>query len=323
MTIELQKLPESEFMEYKEHLVSRFTVDSVANGDWTEDEAKTVAELQLQSILPEGVATPNHFIFSVFHQKLNMTVGNVWIQIQKKGTVRKGILFDLTIFDMFKNKGFDKQTLQVSEEWLKAKQVKSLELSVYSTNPSARNLYLDFGFTDFSYNMVKLLSSEKKEFTTNLIFEKMTEEEFRPFINAQIIDYAHENVEAGYWAEEESVEKSKKEIERLLPDGLKTKDHYIFSFVNQESKAHVGALWIYVAEKKKLKSAFIYYVEIFESYRGKGLSKQVSALLDQWCVDKGILKVGIHVFAKNTVARNIYKKIGYEDINYNMSKEFS
>lgn len=323
MSIELQKLTESEFKEYREHLVSRFTEDSVTNGDWTEEEAKNVAEMQLKSILPEGVATPNHFIFSVFHQKLNMAVGNVWIQIQNKGTVKKGILFDLTIFDMFKNKDFDKQTLQVSEEWLKTKQVKSLELHVYATNPSARKLYVDFGLTDFSFNMVKSLSSEKKEYTNKLILEKMTESEFKPFINAQIIDYAHENVEAGYWAEEESEEKSKKEIERLLPDGLETKDHYIFSVVDQESNEHVGALWVYVAEKKKLKSAFIYYIEIFENYRGKGLSKQTLALLDQWCVDKGILKIGLHVFAKNIIARNVYKKFGYKDINYNMGKEFS
>jgi len=322
MTIELQNLSELDFKEYHDQLIRRFTEDSVLNGDWTEDEAKNVAKMQLQSILPEGVKTPGHFFFAIFHQKLNMAVGNVWIQIQDKKSVKKGTLFDLMIVDMFKGKGFDKQTLQVVEEWLKSEQVKDLGLHVYTTNSSGRKLYVDFGFTDFSYNMVKLLSSEKKESNNKLILEKMTEEVFQPFIDAQILDYAHENVEAGYWEKEEAVEKSKEQIEQLLPEGTETKDHYIFSVADQESKENVGALWIYVTEKKKLKSAFIYYIEIFEKHRGKGLSKQTLGLLEEWCANKEISKIGLHVFAKNTVARNLYKKFGYEDVNYNMRKEF-
>lgn len=148
----------------------------------------------------------------------------------------------------------------------------------------------------------------------------MTQLEFDTLMEFQIKDYARENVEAGFWEESESLEKAKNEINKLLPNGLETKDHFLFSLMN-DTNENVGVIWANVQKKKNYNLVFIYYIEIFESHRGKGLSKQALKSLEDWCRSNEISKIGLHVFAKNTVARNLYKKFGFEDINYNMTKK--
>ena len=155
-----------------------------------------------------------------------------------------------------------------------------------------------------------------------LILQKMDENVFEKFINNQIKEYARENVEAGFWEESEALEKSKHEIDKLLPEGLETKDHLIFSMIEEDSNENIGSLWIQVRDHKKAKSVFIFYIEISENNRGKGLGKQALVTLENWCLPNRVSKIGLHVFAKNSVARNLYKKFGFVDTNYNMNKDF-
>ncbi len=49
----------------------------------------------------------------------------------------------------------------------------------------------------------------------------MTQAEFEAFLERTIPEYAADHVRAGNWTEEESLERSRKEFEDLLPQGLK------------------------------------------------------------------------------------------------------
>lgn len=150
----------------------------------------------------------------------------------------------------------------------------------------------------------------------------MTEPEFNKLMDFQVEDYARENVEAGFWDESEALEKSRAEINKLLPNGLDTKDHFLFSLMDNSTNENIGVIWTNIQKKKDFKLAFIYYIEIFANFRGKGLSKKSLTSLEDWCKLNDINKIGLHVFAKNTVARNLYTKFGFKDTNYNMTKEF-
>ena len=54
----------------------------------------------------------------------------------------------------------------------------------------------------------------------------MTQLEFDAFIEHLIPGYAADNVRAGYWSDDESIEKSRKQTESLLTQGLQTKDQF-------------------------------------------------------------------------------------------------
>ncbi len=153
---------ETDFKVYYDHLIQTYAEDNVIHGDWDENEAFDLAKFQMKALLPNGLNSSDHYLFSLFHEKLNMNIGQLWVQIQEIKTTKKAFIFDIEIFDVFRGKGFGTEAIKVLEEWLIASGVKSLGLHVYASNPVARELYLKSGFTDMSYNMVKTLNITPK-----------------------------------------------------------------------------------------------------------------------------------------------------------------
>jgi ribosomal protein S18 acetylase RimI-like enzyme len=147
----------------------------------------------------------------------------------------------------------------------------------------------------------------------------MTQSEFDVFLEHLIPDYAAENVRAGYWDESEALEKSRKETESLLPQGLQSENHYLFTLYDGDQA--VGRVWLKANVDRPVKSGFIFDVEIKEEFRGKGYGKQIMLLIEEEARELGLMSIGLHVFGYNTVAKNLYEGIGYEVTSLNMIKK--
>ena len=147
----------------------------------------------------------------------------------------------------------------------------------------------------------------------------MTQSEYEEYYEHLISGYAADNVRAGYWDESEALEKSRKETERLLPQGLQSKDHYLFSLYDGDQA--VGVIWLKANVDRPVKSGFIFDVEIKEEFRGKGYGKQIMLLIEEKARELGLKSIGLHVFAYNKVAKNLYESIGYETSSLNMIKK--
>ena len=147
----------------------------------------------------------------------------------------------------------------------------------------------------------------------------MTQPEFDLYLTHLIPDYAADNVRAGYWDESEALEKSRQQIESLLPQGLQTKNHYIYTLVDGDQA--VGMIWLNAQLDRAVKSGFIFDVMVDEKLRGKGYGKQLMSLIEEKARELGLKSIGLHVFAYNQVARNLYESIGYEISSLNMTKQ--
>jgi len=147
----------------------------------------------------------------------------------------------------------------------------------------------------------------------------MTQSEFEAFLEHLIPDYAADNVRAGYWSDEEALERSRKQTVSLLPDGLNTKDHFFYT-IYDDDKA-VGVIWMRAELDRPVKGGFIFDVEIKEEFRGKGYGKQAMLLIEEKARELGIKRMGLHVFAYNEVAKSLYESIGYEVSSMNMLKD--
>ncbi|ARI77349.1 GNAT family N-acetyltransferase [Halobacillus mangrovi] len=147
----------------------------------------------------------------------------------------------------------------------------------------------------------------------------MVKAEFDANIDAQIKDYADEKVKAGTWTEEEAFEKSNESFNNLLPEGLKTSDHYFLSIRNDER--NVGYFWYYFAkEANNQKEAFIYNFLIFDEHRGKGYGKKALEELEKHVKKEGIKKLTLHVFGHNKRAIHLYNKMKFDTTDLVMSK---
>jgi ribosomal protein S18 acetylase RimI-like enzyme len=145
----------------------------------------------------------------------------------------------------------------------------------------------------------------------------MTQLEFDAFLARSIPEYAAEHVRTGNWLESESLEKSRKEFEELLPQGLKSEDNFLYTLVDGDQT--VGMIWVKVKTHPS-RSGFIYDVFIEERFRGKGYGKRLMLLLEEKAREMELKSLALHVFGSNYVARKLYETIGYEITNVMMSK---
>jgi ribosomal protein S18 acetylase RimI-like enzyme len=146
----------------------------------------------------------------------------------------------------------------------------------------------------------------------------MTQPEFEKFLDHSIPDYAAENVKAGYWSQEESLEKSREQFNQLLPQGLQSENHHLFSVYEED--ASIGFIWLRANINRPTKDGFIFQLWLDEKVRGKGYGKQAMLLLEEKARELGLRSIGLHVFASNSVARGLYEKLGYEVSSLNMTK---
>ena len=146
----------------------------------------------------------------------------------------------------------------------------------------------------------------------------MREDEFADYVEVLISHYAKDNVAAGYWDPADAVEQSRKQTMELLPKGVNTPNHYIFTV--RDGERRVGVIWMRATLDTVIKSGFIFDITIAEDQRGKGYGKKAMLLVEEKARALGIRQIGLHVFAKNKVARNLYEGLGYETKSLNMTK---
>jgi ribosomal protein S18 acetylase RimI-like enzyme len=149
----------------------------------------------------------------------------------------------------------------------------------------------------------------------------MTQNEFKAFLERDIREYAAENVRAGYWSEAEALEKSRQAHDRLLPDGLKTKDQYLYTL--HEDKQAVGMIWMKANLDSPRPSGFIFDLFIEAPFRQKGYASQAMLELEEVARGLGLQQLGLHVFAHNQAATKLYEKLDYRVSSLNMIKKLS
>jgi len=147
----------------------------------------------------------------------------------------------------------------------------------------------------------------------------MTQPEFEAFLARAIPEYAENNVRAGYWSVSESLEKSREVYDRNLPQGIETENHFLYTV--HEGGDAVGMVWMRVDLKSPTKSGFIFELYVDEKFRGRGYGKQAMLLIEEKARELGLKSMGLHVFAVNAVARNLYESVGYEVSSLNMIKK--
>ncbi len=147
----------------------------------------------------------------------------------------------------------------------------------------------------------------------------MTEERFKELSERTTEDYAQAIARNFKRPIDETRLEAKDQSKRLLKDGLNTKGHLLFDVIDKETGNTVGGVWVNVDDAKK--TAFLYDIFVHEPFRGGGYGGRILALLQETLRGMNITSIGLHVFADNTVAINLYRKLGYQTASFNMHKE--
>lgn len=141
--------------------------------------------------------------------------------------------------------------------------------------------------------------------------------EFEHYMKSAVENYANELVKSGMHSKKDAMKESQKTFDYLLPDGIDTKDQFLYHIIN-ETDAIVGMIWYGIRPNHE---GFIYDFSILEPFRNQGLGTTTLELIEDEAKAKGLKKIGLHVFGHNVDAIRLYKRMGYDITSMNMSKE--
>ena len=148
----------------------------------------------------------------------------------------------------------------------------------------------------------------------------MDEEAFSKYLDWSVRNYAEEKVKAGNWPLKGSLERSRNEFNRLLKDGLRTENNYLYTAMDGDRD--VGILWIAIMKNDDTpnETIWIYDIKVNEDMRGKGYGYEIMNALEEKAKELKQSTISLHVFGHNTPAIELYKKCGYGITNIVMQK---
>jgi GNAT superfamily N-acetyltransferase len=146
----------------------------------------------------------------------------------------------------------------------------------------------------------------------------MRDEEYADWLPHMRDDYARSMMEEGGVPPESAREIAEAQTEQLFPGRRPSPDQLVF-VVEADGKA-VGELWLADREDVLQRCLFVYQVHIAEAHRGRGYGKAAMLLAEEEARRRGIDRIALNVFGRNTVARRLYQSLGYEENAVSMSK---
>jgi GNAT superfamily N-acetyltransferase len=146
----------------------------------------------------------------------------------------------------------------------------------------------------------------------------MRDDEFAAWLPELRDGYAQSMIEDGGFAPEGARKKAAADTESLFPGGRPSPEQFVF--VIEADGEPVGELWLAEREDMGQRCFFVYDIHLAEAHRGRGHGKAAMLFAEEEARRRGIDRVALNVFGRNTVARRLYQSLGYEENAVAMSK---
>ena len=145
----------------------------------------------------------------------------------------------------------------------------------------------------------------------------LTSEAWDAWRERSVRDYADGKVRAGTWAPEAALGLAADELAQLLPDGPATAGNELRSVVNADGQV-VGSVWVGPTRPGDTETCFVWDIHVDAAVRGRGYGR--AAMLEVAALAKrmGYSRIELHVFGDNTVARGLYRSLGYVETDVQM-----
>jgi ribosomal protein S18 acetylase RimI-like enzyme len=147
--LQLVELPQDEYDRWWAWATRDYADEHVKSGNWPTEGALEKSQGEFQKLIPQGTATPGHYLYSVEDPTTHTHVGIVWFRADSRPDApRPPVLFiyDLVIYEQFRGKGYGEQAMRLIE--LKARELgfDTISLHVFGHNKVALSLYQKLGY---------------------------------------------------------------------------------------------------------------------------------------------------------------------------------
>ena len=157
---------EEDFAEFLRESLNHFIEDLQVSEKISLKEAKTRAQSQMSTVLPDGINSTGHLFFHIIDESKKV-VGYFWLLIKEEK--KEAFVFDIMIHSDQRGKGYGKAAMILGEKIARENGAEKIWLHVIAQNTIALALYRKLGYEIFktyptknspdaaSYNMTKNL----------------------------------------------------------------------------------------------------------------------------------------------------------------------
>lgn len=153
----LVEMSEKVFAEYLSAAVAAYASDNIVAGRWPEEDALARSEKSFRDSLPEGLQTPDHYLFEITDTDGGRSVGYLWFAIVLKNDLRSAFVYDLEIKEAYRRQGYAEAAFREMEKQVRELGLQSIGLHVFAYNKGAQALYEKLGYQVSGLNMLKHL----------------------------------------------------------------------------------------------------------------------------------------------------------------------
>jgi GNAT superfamily N-acetyltransferase len=105
-------MTEKEFSVYKILSLENYARAIAKNYKRPIDEVRIEAKKQTRQLLKDGVSTRGHHLFNVIETKRGITIGHVWLNVEKDKS--RAFLYDIQVNKPYRGKGYGRETLRLN-----------------------------------------------------------------------------------------------------------------------------------------------------------------------------------------------------------------
>ena len=146
-----------EFESFADEAISNYANDNIQAGRWPISTALARSRNEFNRLLPQGLETPNHFVYEIEDETAGQAVGFLWFAIVETSDTRYGYVYNIRVKPEFRGRGYARAALDLIEAVAAAQGLSSIALHVFSFNTGAQALYRSTGYGITGMNMLKPL----------------------------------------------------------------------------------------------------------------------------------------------------------------------
>ncbi len=152
----LAPMTREEFAGYSVETVRNFAAEKAKAGQWPRGKALALAKATFEKLLPDGIDTPDHWLFNVLDDD-GRRAGVLWMARQQHGAKDVAYVYDVMIHPDFRRQGHAERAFAALESKARELGLEGVVLHVFGHNTEGRALYAKLGFEPTSIHMFKPL----------------------------------------------------------------------------------------------------------------------------------------------------------------------
>jgi GNAT superfamily N-acetyltransferase len=132
------------YLAWVPETIAGFAAQQVGSGAMPQREARAYAERTFDSLLPEGLLTPQHHVWSAYDGPDE--VGYLWLEVRPRSGGVEGFVYDVAVDPGLRGRGVGRAIMLAAEDAARSSGATSLRLNVFGHNVAARRLYDGLGY---------------------------------------------------------------------------------------------------------------------------------------------------------------------------------